>query len=75
MSNLIGAPIPRGYDGQSKGESRPRQVTVHRIPEHVEGIVPRDSAKVVTGRADLRDRLKVLLLQSAVTADLVESWK
>lgn len=63
MTDLIGAPVPGGLNGESKDQAGPRQVSGNGIPENMEGVWPR----LVAGSADVggdgRDGLEVQLIE------------
>lgn len=73
LTDLIGAPVPGGLNGESKHKARPRQVPCDRIPENVEGVC----ARLVATRADVtrdgRDGLKVAVVEVFIASHLIES--
>lgn len=65
--HLVRAPAPRGQHCEPENEAWPRNVPVHRVPEHVEGIRPGEMAGGI-GDCGIRDGLSVPLLQAGVPA-------
>lgn len=63
MTDLIGAPVPGGLNGESKDQARPRQVSGNGIPENVEGVCPRLVAAGADVGGDRRDGLEVRLIE------------
>lgn len=70
---LVCAPTPGGQDCEPKDETWPRDVTIHRISKHVEGIGPREVTSGV-GNCGIGDGLFIELLQAWVPADLPKAY-
>lgn len=70
--HLICAPAPGGQHREPENEAWPRDVPVHRVPKHVEGIRPGEVTGGV-GDCGIRDGLPVPLLQAWVPAHLLKA--
>lgn len=73
LTDLIGAPVPDGLDGESKNEARPRQVPCDGIPEQVEGVGPRLVALWLKAGRVLGDGGHVAILEVLKAAHFIKS--
>lgn len=74
-TDLVGAPVPDGLDGEAENEARPRQIPRDRVPEQVEGIGPRlVTRRVKTGGVG-GDGVHVELLEVLKAAHFGKSWR
>lgn len=74
-TDLVGAPVPDGLDGESENEARPRQIPRDGIPEQVEGIGPRLVALRIKSACVFGDGFHVELLEVLKAAHFGKSWR
>lgn len=75
VTDLIGAPVPDGLNGESENKARPWQIPRDRIPEQVEGIGPRLVAVRLDAACVGGDGGHVALLEVFKAAHFVKSWR
>lgn len=73
LTDLIGAPVPGGLNGESKHKARPRQVPCNRIPEKMEGVWPRLVAAGVKASSVSRDGYHVQIVEFFVASHFSKS--
>lgn len=73
LTDLIGAPVPGGLNGESKHKARPRQVSGNRVPKNMEGVCPRLVAARTDVSRDRRDGLEVQVMEFFIASHLIES--
>lgn len=69
---LVGAPVPRGQDGEAQRHARPGQVSADGVPEEVHGVLAGQVAGAV-GNDFTGHCYAVHVLQVPKSTDLVES--
>lgn len=74
-TDLIGAPVPDGLNGESENEARPRQVPRDGVPEEVEGIRPRLVALGLEAGRVGGDGGHVAIMEAIKAAHFAKSWR
>lgn len=75
VTDLIGAPVPDGLNGESENEARPRQIPRDGIPEQVEGIGPRLVALGLEAGGVGGDGGHVAIVEVFKAAHFAKSWR
>lgn len=75
MTDLIGAPVPDGLNGESKNQARPRQIPRDGIPEQVKGIGPRLVAFRFEAGCVGGDGVHVAIVEVLKAAHFTKSWR
>lgn len=75
MTDLIGAPVPRGLYSESKHHAGPGQVSCDGVPKNVEGVMPRLVATLADVPRDGGNGLHVAFLETFIAAHFIEGCK
>lgn len=75
LTDLIGAPVPDGLNGEAENEAGPRQIPRDGVPEEVEGVGPRLVALGLDAGGVGGDGEHVAVVEVLKAAHFTKSWR